>query len=186
MKYYNVQVPFSIDSVKKIFVTAWSPPKPTAPNSTSSVVPSESWPWSSDLANNSENTVGGWADFSSATFDANFAGFNDIKKNTSNKSENSPTVKLDDIKPMPQKKDDVFEESKKEIDDVQMGNVEGQTDVSKTVSESGVDRIAQPDGTQSHADENVKSAAGDQGDDSMPKGSDNKSGAAEFIAEPSK
>lgn len=150
---------------------------------------SDPWPWSSEFANNSENTVGGWADFSSANFVTNFANFNDIKKDISDKdsvkSENTATVKLDDIKPMLEKTDEGFKESKEENvvkDDVKVDNVECQTDLAKTVS----DKIAQTDGTQSHADENIKSAAGDQVVDSSTKESDNKSGAAELLAEPSK
>lgn len=171
--------------------SAWSSPKPPTTTVPSSLIPSEPWPWSSEFANNSENTVGGWADFSSAAFVANFATFNDtaLKKdggeNLMSKSEDDSAKKIDGADSFSKDSGKLKQQNVVE-NDLKVENVECQTDVSKAVSEKGVDNVAQTDGTQSHASENVKSASGDQDDESSIKAGNNKIGAAEIVAEPSR
>lgn len=139
------------------------------------------------MTDNSENTVGGWADFSSAAFETSYPNFNNDAtsekagtNNLSAKTSNSTCGKILDG----------CDGKRKNIEEMELKleNVECQTDVSKAVTDSGVDKVAQTDGTQSHADDNVKSAAGDQIDSSI-EASQNKikvAAIAEIVAEPSR
>ncbi|XP_018567799.1 serine/threonine-protein phosphatase 6 regulatory subunit 3 isoform X2 [Anoplophora glabripennis] len=118
-------------------------------------------PWGSDFGS-SDATVGGWADFSSAQFDANFASFDGkIKKNVGNKENKQPIVESD----------------------LKLESIDSQTDNSKDSKTNSIDKVAQVEDVKSEGPDTIKSAAGDQGGE-LVSGHQKTSSAA--VTEPSK
>ncbi|XP_018567798.1 serine/threonine-protein phosphatase 6 regulatory subunit 3 isoform X1 [Anoplophora glabripennis] len=139
-------------------VDPWSSPKPVESRPARAV---GSDPWGSDFGS-SDATVGGWADFSSAQFDANFASFDGkIKKNVGNKENKQPIVESD----------------------LKLESIDSQTDNSKDSKTNSIDKVAQVEDVKSEGPDTIKSAAGDQGGE-LVSGHQKTSSAA--VTEPSK
>uniref|UniRef100_V5G4U0 Serine/threonine-protein phosphatase 6 regulatory subunit 3 n=1 Tax=Anoplophora glabripennis TaxID=217634 RepID=V5G4U0_ANOGL len=138
-------------------VDPWSSPKPVESRPARAV---GSDPWGSDFGS-SDATVGGWADFSSAQFDANFASFDGKIKKNGNKENKQPIVESD----------------------LKLESIDSQTDNSKDSKTNSIDKVAQVEDVKSEGPDTIKSAAGDQGGE-LVSGHQKTSSAA--VTEPSK
>ncbi|KAJ8985553.1 hypothetical protein NQ317_019937 [Molorchus minor] len=146
-------------------VDPWSSPKP----SETAVAPElGSDPWSG-FGSTTESTAGGWADFTSTAFNANFdANFQDDffkSKFEGKKGEGSIE------------------------NDLKMENVEVQTEKPKEeIKTNNIDRVAQTEVEKAKAEVTIKSAAGDQGDEPVSKDNppSDKPKTSAVPAEPSK
>ncbi|KAJ8919864.1 hypothetical protein NQ315_006393 [Exocentrus adspersus] len=137
-------------------VDPWSSPKPVVEQP---VPLASSDPWSG--FGSTDTSVGGWADFSAAPFEAHFTSFDSaFEKDVAGKSDEQLAVESD----------------------LKVESIDSQTDVSKDIETNSIDKVAQVEVEKSEGPDTVKSAAGDQVAEAVPEHQNAPSAA---VAEPS-